>query len=54
MGVNILELANKTQTLYEHATTEERQKLLGDVLSNSTIEDKKPFDIIAERACCSD
>ena len=56
-GVNILELAKKARSLYEKANVEERQELLGYLLSNSLLKDKqvdihykKPFDRVIARS----
>ncbi|MFA7170026.1 MAG: recombinase family protein [Candidatus Paceibacterota bacterium] len=61
LGTDILELANKASFLYKNALPDERKELLGFILSNSTLQDKKalvkykkPFDRVRKRAMCSD
>ncbi len=57
-GIGILELANLASLLYKNANPAERQKLLGFLLSDSslankiiTLEYKKPFHLIYKRVC---
>lgn len=61
LGTSILELAQKACFLYENALPEERKEFLNFVLSNSTLQDKKPlpnykkpFDRVHSRAMCCD